>query len=222
MPWLHSGWMVALLAGALTWVVSSKLIAISGAQRELTEGITALISAGLLLYVGFWLHNKAHAARWSQFIRGQMKSALGGRTLFGIALVSFLAVYREVFETALFYQALWAQSEGASQTAVLGGLALGAAALVLLAWVISRFSLRLPLGLFFGVSSVLMAVLAVVFAGQGVAALAEAGKLHTYPLDLPSVPLLGIYPNLQGIGLQLALIAVVVIGFLVTRTRRPT
>ena len=76
LPWLHVGWIAALLLGGLTWVISSKLIAISGAHREVTEGITALVAAGLLLYVGFWLHSKANAARWNQFIQSQMTTAL--------------------------------------------------------------------------------------------------------------------------------------------------
>ncbi len=218
LAWLHAGWIVALLLGGLTWVVSSKLIAISGAHREVTEGVTALVSAALLLYVGFWLHNKANAARWSEFIRGQMSSALGKGALWSIALVSFLAVYREVFETVLFYQALWMQSEGSGQHAVIAGFAIGMAALVVVAWLIARFSVRLPLGLFFGVSSVLLAVMAVVFAGQGIAALQEAGKLASSRIDFPAIPLLGIYPNLQGLALQLVLVAVILIGFLYLRS----
>ena len=157
-------WIVALLLGGVTWLISSKLIAITGAQREVTEGVTALVSAGLLLYVGFWLHNKANAAKWSDFIRGQISTAVKGGTLFGFALVSFFAVYREVFETVLFYQALWLESEGSAQTAVLAGFGVGTAALIVIAWLIARFSVRLPLGLFFGASSVLLAIMAVVFA----------------------------------------------------------
>jgi high-affinity iron transporter len=225
LPWLHAGWIAALLLGALTWVVSSTLIGISGAQREVTEGVTALVSAGVLLYVGFWLHSRSSAARWSAFIRGRMAGAMGSFGLkagLGIALVVFLAVYREVFETVLFYQALWLQAGAAARSAVLIGFAAGAAALVLLAWAIVRFSVRLPLSLFFGVSALLLAVLAVVFAGQGIAALQEAGKLPVSPLDFPAVPLLGIYPNLQGLLLQLALIMVIVAGWLMMRgpTRR--
>jgi high-affinity iron transporter len=220
LPWLHGGWIVALLLGGLTWVISSKLIAISGAHREVTEGITALVSAGLLLYVGFWLHSRSNAARWSEFIRNQMSSAISRGALFGIAMVSFLAVYREVFETVLFYQALWMQSEGSGQTAVIAGFAIGFAALVVLGWLIARFSVRLPLGMFFAASSVLLAVMAVVFAGQGIAALQEAGKLAASRIDFPSIPLLGIYPNLQGLTLQLALVTIIVIGFVYLRGNR--
>jgi len=220
LPWLHAGWIAALLLGAVTWVVSSTLIAVSGAQREVTEGVTALVSAGVLLYVGFWLHSKSSATRWSAFIRGRMAGAVGGFGLkagLAIALVAFLAVYREVFETVLFYQALWLQAGAAARSAVLIGFVAGAAALVLLAWAIVRFSVRLPLSLFFGASALLLAVLAVVFAGQGIAALQEAGKLPVSPLDFPAVPLLGIYPNLQGLLLQLALVTVIVAGWLMMR-----
>jgi len=220
LPWLHGGWIVALLLGGATWLISSKLIAITGAQREVTEGVTALISAALLLYVGFWLHNKANAAKWSEFIRGQMTSAVKGGTLFGFALVSFFAVYREVFETVLFYQALWLESEGSAQTAVIVGLGVGAAILVLVAWLIARFSVRLPLRLFFGASAVLLAIMAVVFAGQGIANLQSAGKLSANPITFPTVPVLGIYPNLQGLTLQLVLIAAIVAIFLYTRNGR--
>ncbi|MCC7546609.1 MAG: FTR1 family protein [Burkholderiales bacterium] len=222
MRWLHAGWIGALLLGAVTWAVSSTIIRISGAQREVTEGVTALLSAGVLLYVGFWLHSKSNARRWSMFIRDRMAGAgadtrFGARAALGIALVAFLAVYREVFETVLFYQALWAQAAGAGRNAILFGLAAGVVGLLVMAWLIIRLSVHLPLGLFFGASSLLLAVMAVVFAGQGIAALQEAGKLPLHPLDFPAVPMLGIYPNLQGIGLQLALIVVIVGGWYLVR-----
>jgi len=59
-----------------------------------------------------------------------------------------------------------------------------------------------------------------VFAGQGIAALQEAGKLAASPIDFPSIPLLGIYPNLQGLALQLALVAIIVVGFAYMRGSR--
>ena len=222
MPWLHAGWVVALALGALTWIVSSTLISISGAQREVTEGVTALVSAAVLLYVGFWLHSKSSTARWGAFIRSRMAGTAGGIGIkggLGVALVAFLAVYREVFETVLFYQALWLQADGPGRSAVLIGLAVGAAGLVLLAWLIVRLSVRLPLSLFFGASAWLLAVMAVVFAGQGIAALQAAGKLPVNPVDFPTVPLLGIYPNLQGLLLQVALVAVIVFGWLLMRSQ---
>ena len=216
MIWLHSGWIAALLLGALTWTVSSQIISISGAQREVTEGVTALLSSAVLLYVGFWLHSKSSAAKWSAFIKDKIGRSHG--SWWGVALVSFLAVYREAFETVLFYQALWMQSDAAGRTGVLGGFASGVVGLAVLAWLIVRLSIRLPLSLFFGASSLFIAVMAVVFAGQGMAALQAAGRLPASPLDLPSIPLLGIYPNVQGIALQLVLVALILGGYLYLRS----
>src|SRR5690606_9729374 len=125
-----------------------------------------------------------------QFIENKVRGALSGRTLWALAAVSFIAVYREVFETVLFYQALWMQSGPSSQHLVVGGFAVAAAMLVALSWVIFRFSVRLPLRLFFGANSVLLYLLAIIFAGNGVAALQEAGKLPIDPVDFPRVDLL--------------------------------
>ena len=215
--YVHFGWIAALVAGAVTWVVSSTLFALSGAQRETTEGVTALLAAGLLLYAGYWLHSKSHATRWQTFIRGELSSALSTGQLWTLALVSFLAVYREAFETVLFMQALWLQAGGQARGALIGGVAGGAAALTVSAWLITRFSLRLPLGLFFGASALFLAVLAVIFAGKGIAALQAAGKLPMSPADFPGLPALGIYPNWQGLVLQLAIVALIVMGFMYSR-----
>lgn len=211
LPYLHAGWVSALALGVATWVIAAYVINISGASRELTEGVTALLAAVILFYVGFWLHNKTHARRWKQFIEGKVRGALGGRTLWALAAVSFIAVYREVFETVLFYQALWMQSGPSSQHLVVAGFVVAAAMLVALAWLIFRFSVRLPLRLFFGANSVLLYLLAIVFAGNGVAALQEAGKLPIDPVNFPRVDLLGIHPNLQSLGLQAALLSFAIV-----------
>jgi high-affinity iron transporter len=214
---LHAGWVASLLLGVATGIASSTLVEISGAQREVTEGLTALLSAAVLLYAGYRLHSRSHASRWQTFIRGQVGDALSQRTLFGIALVSFFAVYREVFETVLFMQALWTQSDTASRSGLVAGVASAGAALAILAWLVSRYSARLPLRLFFGLSSLLLAGLAVIFAGKGVAALQAAGKLATDPLAISGIPALGIYPSVQGLALQALLVVVIIASFLYGR-----
>ncbi|WP_332814854.1 FTR1 family protein, partial [Ramlibacter sp.] len=106
MPWIHAGWIAAVALGAATWLVSSQVLAITGASRELTEGVSALLASAMLLYVGAWLHKRSHAQAWQSFIREQVTSALERRTLWAMAGIAFLAVYRELFEVILFYQAL--------------------------------------------------------------------------------------------------------------------
>jgi len=204
--YLHAGWMGALAAGFLTWLASVSLIEISGASREITEGVAALTAAAVLFYVGFWLHDKTHAAQWKRFIEDNIRKALTAGTLWGLAALSFIAVYREVFETILFYQALWVQTDAAGKSMAVTGLGAGAGVLAVLAWLVMRFSVRLPLRQFFAGTGFLMFVLAIVFAGKGVAALQEAGYLPITPVAFPRIELFGIYPNLQGLLLQGALL----------------
>jgi len=204
--YLHYGWIGALLAGVLTWWASLSLIKISGASREVTEGVAALLATAVLFYVGFWLNDKTNVLRWKQFIETNIKRAMNSGTLWGLAGLSFLAVYREVFETILFYQALWVQTDQAGKSMATGGFLTGAAALVVLAWLVVRYSARLPLRQFFSVTGILMFVLALIFAGKGVAALQEAGYIAMVQISIPRIELLGIYPNLYGLLLQLGLL----------------
>lgn len=205
--YLHIGWAGALAAGVATWAVAAYAIAISGATRELSEGFIALLAAGILFYMGFWLHDKSHADRWQAYINQHLGS-LGGRSLWLLAFLAFIAVYREVFETILFFQALWLQTTPAGQSMVLVGALCGALALALVSWGLLRLSTRLPLGLFFGASAFLMYLLAIVFAGKGIVALQEAGTLPISSVAFPRVDLLGIYPTVQSLAAQ----AVLVIG----------
>jgi high-affinity iron transporter len=122
-------------------------------------------------------------------------------------------VYREVFETVLFYEALAAQAGPGSGMTLAGGLGAAAVALGVLGWIIVRGSLRLPVGLFFGVSAIVVGLLAVIFVGNGIAALQEAGLLPQHALGFPAIPLLGVHPSLEGLVAQVILAAVVVIGF---------
>ena len=217
--YVHAGWIAALALGGVTWAVASSLITLSGADREITEGATALLAAAMLLYVGFWMHRHAHAARWKAFIETRVASALSGRTMWALGSISFLAVYREAFETVLFYQALWIEAGPEGHLAVGAGFAAAAVGLVVLAWLILKIGLRLPLGWFFGGGSVLMAILAVVLAGKGIAALQEAGALPVGPLDLPAIPSLGLYPTWQGVLTQLAVVLLIVGAVAYTRRR---
>jgi high-affinity iron transporter len=212
LPYVHAGWIAALLAGAATWVAANSLIDISGANRELTEGVTALVAAAMLLYVGYWLHGKSQALAWANFIRDSVGSALEKKTLWAMAGVSFLAVYRELFELVLFYEALWVQAGAEGHTAVLGGIAAAAALLAAAGWGMFKYSLRLPLGPFFSAMSLLIALLAIVFAGQGVAALQEAGVVGASQIGSFAVPMLGVHPTLETLGAQVFAVVLVALG----------
>ncbi|WP_420477150.1 FTR1 family protein [Noviherbaspirillum sp. ST9] len=206
LPYVHAGWITALAGGVLTWFAATYLIEVSGASRELTEGFSAIFAAVVLLAVGIWMHQKSLAGRWQAYIRDKLSSALGKRSALMLFILAFVTVYREVFETVLFYAALWSDGAGGH---LLAGLGLGIVILAAIAYVMLRTSARLPIGQFFAVSSALVAVLAVVLMGKGVAALQEAGMLDVTPLDVPSVDLLGIYPSMQTIVAQIVVLLVV-------------
>ena len=130
LAYLHGGWILALIAGGLTWLVASYVIAMSGATREVTEGVSALVAAAILLYVGFWMHGKSQSRQWQAYLDRRLEGALAGRTLWALAFVSFLAVYREAFETVLFYEALAVQAGPRGGVPLLAGLAAAAGALL--------------------------------------------------------------------------------------------
>jgi high-affinity iron transporter len=208
---VHAGWVVALLAGAATWWAATNLVAISGASRELTEGFGSVLAAVILLFVGIWMHGKAQANEWQRYIREKVGHALSKKSAWFLFLLAFIAVYREVFETILFFAAL--SGQGRVGALVAGGAA-GIAVLGLIALLMLRFSRTLPIGKFFSYSSILIAVLAVVLAGKGVAALQEAGLLGVTPLGwLPRVSMLGLFPTLQGLLAQAATLAILLVGF---------
>jgi len=213
MPYIHAGWGSALALGAVTWFVATYIVGQSGASREMTEGVTALLAAAMLIYVGFWLHTKSYAHAWDQFIRNQVGSALAGKTLWAMALVSFLAVYREILEVVLFYQALAAQAGPAGIAPLAGGIVVAALLLGAIGYGIFKLSIRLPLKLFFTAMSALLALLAVVFAGNGIAALQEAGVVPADPVAFVTVPVLGLHPTVETIAAQIITLLVVVACF---------
>lgn len=214
LPYVHFGWGAALVLGALTWAVASYLVDFSGAGREISEGVTALLASAMLLYVGYWLHGKSYAQAWTGFIREQVTAALEKRTLWAMAGISFLAVYRELFEIILFYQTLWAQAGAGRQGAVLAGMGTAGVLLAALAWVLLRYSVRLPIGAFFKATSGLLVLMAIVFVGHGVAALQEAGVLGVTPAGSFTFGLVGIHPTWQGLGAQAAIVSIVAAAWL--------
>lgn len=211
LAYIHIGWVSAIFLGVLTWWASVSLVNISGASREITEGVAAIVATIVLLYVGFWMHDKTSAAKWKKFIDDRMHKALTSGTLWTLAGLSFIAVYREAFETILFYQALWAQTNEAGKTMGLSGFVSAILLLAVLAWLIMRYSVRLPLRQFFAITGGLMFVLAVIFAGKGISALQEAGIIMSTPVNFVRIDLLGVYPNLQGLLVQSGLIIIAII-----------
>ena len=139
--YVHGGWVAALVAGGATWAAATFFISISGASRELTEGFGSLLAAVVLVSVGIWMHGKSHADAWQTYIRDKLSHALSKRSAWFLFLLAFIVVYREVFETILFYAAIWSQG---GHLGMLAGALTAVAILAVVAWALLAYSMRLP------------------------------------------------------------------------------
>lgn len=207
---VHRGWISALFAGVLTWVVATYLIGISGASREVTEGIGSVLAAVVLLSVGLWMHQKSSADRWQDYLKTKLSAAASSRSAWALFALAFVAVYREVFETVLFYSALAADGNNG---ALIAGFFTAALLLVVIAWVLLRTSARMPLATFFSFSSILVMILAVILIGKGVSALQEAGWISVNLIGIPRVEWLGLYPTLETFAAQVVIALIIAGGF---------
>jgi high-affinity iron transporter len=191
----------ALVASVLTAVLIETVFHISVAQQELLEGATMLLASGVLFYVSYWLLSKMEVARWNRFVQGKVQRALVGGSILALPTVAFLAVYREGFETVLFYKALLVSSGSAGAAIPVAlGMLVATALLVVIYLAISRYGVRIPLKPFFGITGVFLYYMAFVFAGKGVLELQGAGILGvTYVPWAPVIPALGVYGTAEGL-----------------------
>jgi high-affinity iron transporter len=217
--YVHAGWLAALPAGLLTWWAASRLVAISSADRELSEAVIGLLAAAVLFSMSFWMISKVESRRWTGYLRKGLEASLTRRNLALLAFLSFLAVYREAAETVLFTQALLLEAPG-HPAEVWAGAGAGLLAVLAIGLFMSRAVVKLPLGPFFAVSSALMCALAISFAGGGIYALVAAGYLRPRPVPFPEIAWMGIHPDLTALAVQLVIVSVIVVAAVVT-LRRP-
>ncbi|MGP0069898.1 MAG: FTR1 family protein [Isosphaeraceae bacterium] len=207
---LHAIWWgvaLAVIASVATAAALNLLVySMQGRAREIIEGLVMLVAASVLFYVSYWLVSQAESQRWMDFLKNQARRGLewGGQGT--LALTAFLAVYREGAETSLMYQALIG-SQGQTRSGVLGltiGFVAGLAILAAIAVLVRATSVRLPLRTFFKFTGLFLFALAVIFAGNGVFELQNAGILITTHLAWMGngLPMAGIYPNLQAVSVQ--------------------
>jgi high-affinity iron transporter len=219
--YIHAGWLAALPAGLVTWYVLERMVRLGAEHRELVEGVVGLLAAAVLFSVSFWMISKAESRHWMGYLRRQLESTLTRRSLLLLAGLSFLAVYREAAETVLFTQALLLESEGQAAQVWAGALA-GLLAVAAIAFALGRSVMRLPLGPFFAVSGALLCVLSLSFAGTGLHELVLGGYLRPRPVRFPEITWLGVHPDLNGLLVQGAIVAVIALCAVATLRRRGT
>jgi high-affinity iron transporter len=221
--YIHLGWILALIAGGLTWLATQTVLTFSGQHRESMEGFVTVFAAVVLFYVGYWLHTGAEAQKWQAFIQEKVQNVLSTKRIFALVGISFFAVYREAFEVVLFYQALWLQSEQ-SQSSVIWGFITGLVCLIGVTFAIFKLGLRLPLRYFFGATGTLLYIMAFIFAGNGINELQAAGWVPSTPLSFPpQLPFLGIYSTLETLTAQAVMLsAFIATSFWLAKERKVT
>ena len=233
--WIYAGVLAGLAGSGVVAAVFMALFGGSGPQQEIMEGVCALIATAMLLWTSNWMLNKSSVEAWNRYIRTKTEAAVESAaqranahqgtagTMVSLALLSFLAVFREGAETVIFYESIYAMTRDA-QGMWLGGAA-AAVALVAVFLTIRFTSVRIPIGPFFLVTSVLMSVLVVIFAGGGVHSLIEGDALPGMYVDgLPTNDWLGLYPYVETLVAQavaaVAVLALFAVGFAKQRRAR--
>jgi high-affinity iron transporter len=185
--------------------------------RELLEAVTALLAVVVLFWVSFWLIARMEQKRWLEFLRARAWTAASAGSATALMLVGFTALYREGFETALFYQALASFGAGLGWY-IVAGVVTGAVCLSVVAWIVFRMGRRIPVKVFLSSAVILLMATSVAFLGNAVRSLQEADVigLHRWT-DWPSAPIfvsqsVGYWPSRETLLAQGALTLVYLIG----------
>jgi high-affinity iron transporter len=217
---VYYGIVIAIGATAVTWFIAEFIIEISGASRELIEAIAGISAVAVLFWVSFWVLNKIETKRWIEFVKAKVWKATATGSIMVFVMLSFFTVYREGFETVLFYQAMLSFAKY-MEWYVVAGLILGLAVIVATAIVVRKVGKRLPLKVLFALTMGIGAYMSIAFMGNAIREFQEVGYISTTHLigtvprlDINLATMTGIHPTLETIVAQIALLAVYVVGSL--------
>lgn len=226
---VYCGILIAVVATAVTWFVAQYIIEISGANRELIEAVAGLSAVAVLFWVSFWVLNKIETKKWIEFVKAKVwKATTTGSVIVFVAL-AFFTVYREGFETVLFYQAMLSFAKY-MELYVITGMVIGLAVIIGVAILVNRLGRRLPLRVLFALTMGIGAYMSIAFMGNAVRGLQELGIVSTTPLvgivprlDINLATMTGIHPTLESVIAQIVLLSIYLIGsvyILVLKPRR--
>lgn len=196
---------VSIIAAILmsTWFQSGTI----DASREVMEGYIGLLAAAMMLGVGVWLHSKSTVTAWNQYISKQMHHALSTKSVWAMALLSFLTVFREGAETVVFYMGIAPKMSTADFSL---GIVVALVILVGAAFFFAKASKKLPMHLFFGVATVFIYLLAFKIIGASIHTLQLTNVLPTHIIaNLPVINIIGFYPSLETLSAQFILLVLI-------------
>lgn len=207
---------LAAVATVITVLLMPMLFRLLPVSREVLEAVVALLAVAVLFYVSFWLIARLEQKRWMEFVRARLWSAISVGSTASLVAVGFTAVYREGFETALFYQSLLTFGEGLGRYVLLGiGLAL--AALAVVAHIVFALGRKLPVRKFMNTAVALVMATSVAFLGNALNTLQSADVLAYRRTTFPRLPIFlaeatGVWPTVPSLVGQAALTLVYLCG----------
>lgn len=215
---IYFGILLAIGSTVIIWIVADHMIQISGASRELIEGVAGISAVAVLFWVSFWVLNKIETKKWIEFVKSKVWQATTTGSVMVFVMLSFFTIFREGFETVLFYQSMFSYAKY-MESYVIAGLVLGLGIVILVAFIIKRLGKRLPLRVLFGLTMGIGAYMSVAFIGNAVRSFQEADYVHTTPmigiiprLDINIASMTGIHPTLESFVAQLVLLGVYAVG----------
>ena len=217
---VYYGIIIAAGATAVTWFIAQYIIELSGASRELIEAIAGISAVAVLFWVSFWVLNKIETKKWIEFVKAKVWKATTTGSLMVFVMLSFFTVYREGFETVLFYQAIFSFAKY-MEWYVIAGLISGLVVIIGVALVVRRIGKKLPLRALFGFTMGIGAYMSIAFIGNAVREFQELGYIPTTPLigivprfDINLATMTGIHPTLESVIAQMILLSIYVVGSL--------
>jgi high-affinity iron transporter len=211
----------AVVATVITFFAVDAMFSVLPFGREVLEAVTGLLAVAMLFYVSFWLIARLDQRRRMEFLQARVWKAASVGSATSLAVVGFTAVYREGFETVLFYQALFSFGQGL-QVWIFAGMAVAVIALAAVAWFVLKMGRRLPVKQFLMTAVLIVMASSIAVLGNALRALQEAAVLDLHVLHgWPNPPIFisqatGYFPTLPSVLGQLALLGVYVVGGLVT------
>ncbi|QCJ41481.1 FTR1 family iron permease [Bacillus sp. S3] len=216
--WIWTGVIAGILASAVLAVIINIVFSeiVAASSREYIEGITGVVAVVMMLTVGAWLHNKSSIGNWNKYINQQMQQAIAKGSLLSFSFISFLSVFREGAETIIFYTGITPYISLAQLTA---GVVLAIGILVIAGFLIIKYSVKIPIRLFFKAATLLIYFLAFKILGISIHALQISNVLPTSTVEnFPFIDWIGLYPTWETTISQLSLLAVIVfLTFLVKK-----
>ncbi len=203
---LYAGAGAAILASvAVAWLLE---LFNNGMHNDLMEGALILVAAMLMFYLSGWLFLKQDPRAWQRYLKQHTDRVVEGGTILAVAMLAFLAVFREGAETVLFLHAL-ARTQGGWSAGLIGGILAATAGLFLIYFIINTTTRRLPLRSVFLITSAFLFLMGLKFIGEGLQEFQEQAVIGFHPaIDSGLLVALGLNPSWEAIGAQLAIVLI--------------